>query len=82
MIQGLAHGLIDDHVSWIIDIGYQINDVDRCWEHGVGSTHSETLLGLLCLMCHQAFSSDIPTKSFDLRSPLFLTVWTGVLRGC
>jgi hypothetical protein len=34
----------------------------------------KTLLGLLFCMCHQLFSSGTPTKSVNLRSPLFLTM--------
>ena len=44
-------------------------------------THTETLLGLLCLMCHQALSSGIPADSFDLRSPLILNMRNGMLWG-
>ena len=76
----LAHALIDDHVSRIMDHGY--GDIGlMMWthvgEHGVGLTHSKTMLRLLFCMCHQLFLSVIPTGSLDLRSPLFLTVCSG-----
>ena len=50
-------------------------------EYGVGLTHSETLLGLLFCMYHQLVTSNIPTKSLDLRSPLFFTMRSGALWG-
>jgi hypothetical protein len=50
-------------------------------EHGVGLTHSKTMLGLLLEMCHQLFLSVISTGSLDLRSPLILTVCSGASWG-
>ena len=49
-------------------------------EHGVRLTYS--LLGLLLYMCHQLVLNDTPTRSFDLRLPLFLTVCRGALWSC
>ena len=51
MIQGLAHGLIDDHVSRIMDIGYQVNDVDKCWEHCVGFDSLRDVAGIVMVIC-------------------------------
>ena len=43
----LSHGSTDDHVSRIMDIGYQVDDVDRCWEHRVGYDSHREVAGIV-----------------------------------
>ena len=51
-------------------------------EYCVGSDSLQDVAGIVMFcLCHKALSSDTPAKSFDLRSPLFLIVRSGVLRG-